>query len=112
MEQLKVVGKAVFANADDESGFMYEATVVTHKGKLWLVATWAQLHATAERIPEWLVPLDAVARWGHELGGQTWTTVEVPKELAGPDAQIPAMQRAGAVLNPVLVHTPGPGSIH
>lgn len=56
--------------------------------------------------------MGTVARWGHEPDGHTWVAAGVPKELVGPDAQIPAMQSAGTVLNPALVHIPGPGSIH
>lgn len=106
---MKLIGKAVFSNKDDDSGFIYECSVASHAGKLWLVATWRAPTGPGERIPEWLLPLDATGLQRSSPEESVWTGSKVTKELAGPHAEPAAMQRAGAVLNPGLAHIPVPG---
>lgn len=108
---MQIVGKAVFAIEADETGVLYQATVVTHENKLWLVATWISPPAPAEPVPEWLLPLDSIGL-GHLKPAPLMTLGNaVPKALAGPDAELQAMQRAGAVLNPLLSGTQAHGRI-
>jgi hypothetical protein len=108
---VEIVGLAHFANADDESGVMYEASVASHEGRFWIVATWIEPPWRGERIPEWLLPVDAV---GLSRSGERgpWVGAGVPKQLAGPNAELAAMQRAGAVLNPLLAGTRTRGPLH
>jgi hypothetical protein len=102
---MEIVGKAVFANAGDESGFMYQASVARHEGRLWLVATWLAPNGPGEQVPGLLLPMEAAGHWNHEEGGTVWTAAGVAPALAGPSATEEAMLRAGAVLNPALVRS-------
>lgn len=109
---MKKVAKAVFSIDGDDSGYVFEGTVMSYEGRYWLVSTWLLRHGTTERIPEWLVPLEALGHQGPVQGEVVALGTAVPRGLIGLDASLQALQRAGAVRNPLLVDNQKPGNVH
>lgn len=111
MEQLKVVGKAIFFIDGDETASEFQADVVEWQNALWFVATRMLHIATNTPVPALLVPMDRLNPTSLKDGYCRLGTL-IPKEF-GNDRISPELQRAyGAVDAPGLVHSQGPGSIH
>jgi hypothetical protein len=108
---MNFIDEAVFAFEDDTSGFLYRGKVIALHGRQWFVATWLQPNGAGEPIPEWLVPLEAVAQSPRADQPTIALKRAIPRALVEADTPAAERQRLGAVLNPEVAQLRGPGSI-
>ncbi len=101
------VAKAVYFIEGDEHATEYQSMVIEHDGSLWLVATWLVSHATGEKYPERIVPMEKLPHV-VQRDGMIRLDMLMPKQLVSDNASPQLLRKYGAVTHPDVAHIPGP----
>lgn len=114
MNKYKVVGTAIFTLAEDQTGELFQGTLVAREedGVLWLVANWLVSNDTGAKLPAQLIPLMRLVPQMTADPREWLLGTAIPKALLTYPIPPELRREFGVVDAEGVADIPGPKSIH